>query len=55
MSLALSTSVLFTLLMQSVNGAQFSITTFLFALFALLISTIFSTYVVPLVNIYASL
>ena len=54
MYLALSISVLFTSLMQSVNGAQFLIIIF-FLLFGFAASPVFETVIVPLTSIYASL
>ena len=48
MSLALSTCVLFILLMQSVNGAQFSNITFLFLLFGVAAVPVFKIVIVPL-------
>ena len=56
MPLALSICVLLVLLMQSVNGVQFSNTTFLLISFASAYwAVVFATDVVHLTSIYASL
>ena len=56
MYFALSISVLFILLMQLVNGAQFLIITFLLVLFAVAPSAaVLLTDIFPLTSIYASL
>ena len=56
MSLALSTCVLFILLIQLVNGAKFLNTTFLLVLFALEpAAAVLLTAIVPLTRTYASL
>ena len=56
MSLALSTCVLFILLKQSENGAQFLVITNLLALFANAPAAIvFGMVTVPLTTLYASL
>ena len=56
MSLALSTSGLFISLMQSVNGAQFLIITFLLVSFTAAGATsVLGTVTVPLTSIYTSL
>ena len=56
MSLALSTCILFISLMQSVNGAQFVNIMFLSILFAAAnVAAVFSTVIVPLTHMYASL
>ena len=56
MSLALSTCVLFILLMQSVNRPQLKKKPFIFALFASASAAgVFMTNIFPLVSMYASL
>ena len=56
MSLALSSCALFILLMQSVNGVQFLIITFISPLFeAAPAPTVFATCIILLTSIYASL
>ena len=56
MSLALSTCVLFISLIQSVNEARFSNTTFLLLFFPPVpLAAVFATDIVPRTNIYASL
>ena len=54
--LSISICVLFILLMQLINGAQFLNITFLLALFSSAsAAAVFGTVVVPLAGIYASL
>ena len=55
MSVALSICVLFISLMQSVTGAQFLNTTFLFPLFGVAAIPVFGTVIVLLIAIYGSL
>ena len=55
MSVALSICVLFISLMQSVSGAQFLNTTFLFPLFGVAAIPVFGTVIVLLIAMYGSL
>ena len=55
MSVVLSICVLFISLMQSVNGAQFLNTTFLFPLFGVATIPVFGTVIVLLIAMYGSL